>query len=107
MSAIRCLAAVVVVTSIVTISTGAWAQKAGAPPQIVTDPPVVTIDSERLCPLVDGEPFFVLGACGITEDQMQVAADAGFNLAIRWSVPGQLKNQIVEEDEAAKQVLRE
>jgi hypothetical protein len=46
--------------------------------------PVITIDKERMCPLVDGKPFFAIGCCGIPEASMKEAAEAGFNLTIRW-----------------------
>lgn len=61
----------------------------------------VTIDDERMCPVVDGEPFFAIGCCGIPPQHMQEAADAGFNLSIRYRdiLSGKLEEGI-EEDEA-------
>jgi len=45
---------------------------------------LVTIDPVRLCPVVDGRPFFAIGGCGIPPEQMKACADAGFNLTVRW-----------------------
>lgn len=45
---------------------------------------VVQIDHENLRVLVDGEPFFPIGVMGVPADHMQQAADAGFNMTMRW-----------------------
>ncbi len=69
----------------------------------------VTIDDERMCPVVDGEPFFVIGACGIPPEQMKTAADAGFNLAIRWGSPfgRKLESMMAEDESGARAAIRE
>lgn len=52
-----------------------------AAPEGVT---VTKIDHARNCLLVDGTPFFPRGAYGIPANQLKTAAEAGFNLTMRW-----------------------
>jgi len=59
----------------------------GPRPRVGGPPTSVTIDPVRLCPMVDGRPFFAIGACGIPPEQMKACADAGLNLTIRWGNP--------------------
>ena len=68
----------------------------------------VTIDHQRMCPVVDGEPFFAIGACGIPPEHMRECADAGFNLAIRWRPPPcpSFRQWIAEDPAAARAAMR-
>lgn len=66
------------------IASVAWVAESQRPAAL----PSITIDKERLCPLVDGKPFFAIGACWIPEYFMKDAAEAGFNLTVRWGSGG-------------------
>ena len=80
---------VVVVFVLLSAATPLHAQPPVADPSQVGPrpgdaPATVTIDPERCCVLVNGEPLFVIGACGIRPTALKLAADAGFNTTIRW-----------------------
>ena len=71
--------------------------------------PTITIDPVRSCPMIDGEPFFAIGCYGIPPEQMQTAAEAGFNLTVRWGWWGRPNTQygqvLAEGPQAAKAYL--
>ena len=73
--------------------------------------PQITVDKQRLCVLVNGEPFFPVGTSMATSDQMPVAAAAGFNLMIHWGMPRRLGNSyqeaIAHGEQAGKAWLRQ
>lgn len=71
----------IVVAALVALSSGGVCTQGERPAGV----PEIVIDKERMCPVVDGEPFFAIGACNIGPQQMKVAAAAAFNLIIRWS----------------------
>ncbi len=60
----------------------------------------ITIDRQRFCPVIDGEPFFALGCCGIPPEQMAECAEAGFNLTVRWGGQSGLGRALKEKVEA-------
>lgn len=91
-------------TALMLVSACGWA--VGERPTGVSE---IFIDPERLCPVVDGEPFFAIGACGIPPHNMKEAAEAGFNLTIRWggysNFSNRLKKALAEGDEAAREYV--
>jgi len=75
-------------------------------------PAQVTIDPQRMCPLIDGEPFFAIGCCEIPAECMKIAAEAGLNLTVRWGGPGgewgrRLKKALAGGQDAGKDYVRQ
>ena len=72
----------------------ASAQPPSAPvllgPRPSDKPPEITTDPKRMCLLINGEPFFPIGSCGIEPSQMTEAARAGFDVTVHWGAPGVL-----------------
>jgi len=64
------------VAALVALSSGGVCAQGERPEGV----PEIVIDHERMCPVVDGEPFFAIGCCGIPPEHMKEAAEAGFNL---------------------------
>jgi chitodextrinase len=53
-------------------------------PPATGDTRVTQVDHDREILLVDGAPYYPLGAFGVDEDSLQQLADAGFNTTLRW-----------------------